>query len=122
MLNTDSEHVNREQQQRQQSRYQTLIMINQAGHLSKISDLLLIFLHVQSANLIHFFSKKRPTKEERNKSLINSTMQSARLIKASRQNCLSLGLCIQRLASQAGSSHGNLEMEASRVGVVGGIE
>lgn len=96
-------------------------MINQAGHLSKISDLLLIFVRVQSANLIHFISKK-PTKEGRNKSLINSTMQSARLIKASRQNCLSLGLCIQRLASQAASSHGNLEMEASRVGVVGGVE
>lgn len=40
------------------------------------------------------------------------------------QNCLSVGPCNKShsLASEAAGSHGNLEMEASRVGVVGGIK
>ena len=101
--------------------------INQAGHLSKIFRFACWFSecrnHIQSANLIIFSPGKQ--KEEGNKILdkLNKAICSVDQSQPFRFACRR-GPCNQSrpLASQAAGSHGNLEMEASRVGVVGGIK
>lgn len=104
--------------------------LNQAGHLSKIFRFGVNLAKAGAVSkvpieLSWFLKNKEKKKNKRKKSLINSTKQicSADQSQPFRIACW-WGPCNKShpLASQAAGSHGNLEMEASKVGVVGGIK